>query len=252
MILERVRRISTIKLLLAAILAAQLVMILLLWQAFGGTSRRATTARDGAGTENAAVHAGSVAAPAQAQDRTPAIFLDDATARFLVMQREIDNLFNAAFAGDTSPGFPFRIVNGEMFPVGAQPPRENSGHSRTARNIEEVFDELLPAEFFPLRADSPRMPVLAPAMDMRETRDSYVVTMSLPGMSASNISVSIEDRLLTVNGRQDGTNTAWRFQKRVLLPGPVVAGAAEALVTNGLLKVTTPKAKESDIESGIM
>gem|GEM_PF-6530943 len=260
MIKDRIKTISLVKILLAAILATQILIVLLLWQAFGGTSKT-NAARDNKSAErkNAAVHAAALDVPAQTPDRTPAFFfnVDDTTAQCFMMQREIDLLFQAAFDGNAIPGFPFRMKNGEMLLAGARPGDglSDPAHLRTLRSIEKAFEEAMPPGVFPGRQDASHMLVLTPALDMREMNDCYTVTMSLPGMSPSNVSVSIEGRMLTVTGRRDESNSEWYFEKRVLLPGAVAGNKTEALITNGMLKVTAPKAaqlSEGDKVTGIM
>ena len=86
-----------------------------------------------------------------------------------------------------------------------------------------------------------------PAMDMRESEDEYVVVMALPNVSPDHIEVFLEGRLLTVLGGPALQGEAFpptpRIRQRVQLPGPVGdALLAKAVWTNGLLKVSLPKA----------
>jgi HSP20 family molecular chaperone IbpA len=87
----------------------------------------------------------------------------------------------------------------------------------------------------------------SPAMDMRDTGDRFVILLSLPGLSQSDLDITLEGRLLTVasKGRSQARHNreAYAFERRVLLPGPVPQdGAAEVVLTNGLLKISIPKA----------
>jgi len=93
----------------------------------------------------------------------------------------------------------------------------------------------------------------SPTMDMREQGDHYVLDFSLPGMDASEIQVALEGRLLTVYTRVDehapNRSSVSRFERRILLPGPVEgAEAAQAVVTNGVLKIIIPKARPAGTE----
>ena len=90
----------------------------------------------------------------------------------------------------------------------------------------------------------------SPTMDMRDQGDSYVLNFSLPGIDASEIEVALEGRLLSVYTSIDkqapNHRSLSRFQRKVLLPGPVKgADSVLALATNGVLRITVPKAMEA-------
>jgi len=104
--------------------------------------------------------------------------------------------------------------------------------------------------------------ITSPAIDMRERNDSYVVVVSLPGTKESDVTVTLEGRLLTVFApvRCDagstiglsmrrtgvGRGAAGAFERNIQLPGPVGdARLASAGMTNGLLKVVIPKAQNT-------
>jgi HSP20 family molecular chaperone IbpA len=85
-----------------------------------------------------------------------------------------------------------------------------------------------------------------PALDMHEGGDSYTVVFTVPGLDADSIRVEIEGRTLSVVGSPlvvAGRAAPRRFESRVRLPGPVGdIDKAEAVLTNGLLRVSLPKA----------
>lgn len=84
----------------------------------------------------------------------------------------------------------------------------------------------------------------APAMDMREDANGYTVLVCLPNIRPSDLNVSLQGRLLTVAAaNNEGLNEeVSEFTQQVLLPGPVGnATAAQAAVTNGVLRITLPK-----------
>lgn len=87
----------------------------------------------------------------------------------------------------------------------------------------------------------------SPTMDMREDEDDYIVMLSLPGIDPDTVRVMLEDRILTVQtGHDPGIPYQVRgrgLRRRVQLPGPVGAPhLARAVLTNGFLKVSVPKA----------
>lgn len=97
----------------------------------------------------------------------------------------------------------------------------------------------------------------APRIDLEEKDDRYVVTANIPGAEQSDITVHIQDRLLTISGRIDEAieekegdhvirkeRRSGEFKRTVTLPGPVKADEMTAEYENGVLRVTVPKGEE--------
>ena len=100
--------------------------------------------------------------------------------------------------------------------------------------------------------DLPRLgPPDTPDLNLVETDDEYQVVAALPGLNASDISLTIEGELLSIDAEHetsvtDGAGevhiteiTLGRLHRTLELPGPV--GKAEAEFSNGLLTVTLVK-----------
>ena len=100
--------------------------------------------------------------------------------------------------------------------------------------------------------DIPRLgPPDTPDLNMVETDDEYQVVAALPGLKASDITLTIEGELLSIDAEHetsitDGATeahiteiTLGRLHRTLELPGPV--GKAEAEFSNGLLTVTLVK-----------
>jgi HSP20 family molecular chaperone IbpA len=90
----------------------------------------------------------------------------------------------------------------------------------------------------------------SPAMDMREHEDSYIVVVSVPGIGASDVSVTLEGRLLTVAAMIGHRNSPGfhRYERKVRLPGPVAGGSeARAALTNGVLRIVIPKGPDESV-----
>lgn len=88
----------------------------------------------------------------------------------------------------------------------------------------------------------------SPTMDMREQDNSYVVLFSLPGLSSTDVEVSLEGRLLSIAtvfnhpAYRDPYGQPATLKRRVRFPGPVAgADMAQAFVTNGILTISVPK-----------
>src|ERR1044071_2125047 len=105
---------------------------------------------------------------------------------------------------------------------------------------------------------APQMRVWVPAIDVIEKKDAYVLYAELPGVDASQVDISFEQNVLTVRGTKrsavEATNegelrvyaaerVTGSFERSIRLPEFVDGEAIQAEFTNGLLKVTVPKAK---------
>jgi HSP20 family protein len=97
----------------------------------------------------------------------------------------------------------------------------------------------------------------APAVDIYEDKDHFVVKAELPGMKKEDIDVSLHDGSLSISGERK-TEEKWeeaemhrserffgRFQRTVALPTPVNASSIKAQYQDGVLTVTLPKAEEA-------
>lgn len=95
-----------------------------------------------------------------------------------------------------------------------------------------------------------------PAMDLVETDDHFVLRADLPGLSEGDVSIELEDSVLTVSGerqaehqeRHDGYHRVERatgaFSRSLTLPEGVDADAIEASFDRGVLEVRIPKPEE--------
>ena len=93
----------------------------------------------------------------------------------------------------------------------------------------------------------------APDMDLKETPEQIELTVELPGLKPEDVSVTLEDGVLTVSGEKRGESDETRkgyrmverrfgaFSRSVRLPAGVVADKVEASLKEGVLKVTAPR-----------
>ena len=92
-------------------------------------------------------------------------------------------------------------------------------------------------------------------LDVLRTDDAITVRASLPGVKPEDISVAVEDGVLTIKGaateeaeRKEGDyllreRRAGAFHRAVRLPDYVDAEKAESAYANGVLEVAFPKAE---------
>jgi HSP20 family protein len=100
-------------------------------------------------------------------------------------------------------------------------------------------------------------PAWAPALDISERKDAYLVTVELPGVEPDELQITMENGLLTVQGeRQFAEDAAEQqfhrverrygaFRRSITLPAHVVTDAVEATVEDGVLQIVVPKAEEA-------
>lgn len=94
----------------------------------------------------------------------------------------------------------------------------------------------------------------APAVEISERKDAYLVSAELPGVSAAEVEITFEDGLLTMQGeRRAARDTEGErvhrserhygpFRRSITLPSNVQAGKIEATAQDGVLQVLVPKA----------
>ena len=99
--------------------------------------------------------------------------------------------------------------------------------------------------------------VWAPALDISERKDAYVVTVEVPGVNPDDLDITLEDGLLTIQGERQFTQESTEqqfhrvvrrygsFRRSITLPSQVKADAIEASFENGVLEVVVPKAEEA-------
>ena len=97
-----------------------------------------------------------------------------------------------------------------------------------------------------------------PVVDVRETEDALVLEAELPGLRSDDVSVSVEDGVLTVAGEkkrevEEGTEGGYhfterrygRFERSFRLPRSLNTEDVRAEFSNGVLTITLPKAEEA-------
>ena len=95
-----------------------------------------------------------------------------------------------------------------------------------------------------------------PAVDVWETENELVLSFDLPGIPEDQVSVELDDNVLTVSGRRERTNEEsgdrfYRYERRfgsfsrsVTLPAGVKEDQIKANYTNGVLEIRVPKPEE--------
>jgi HSP20 family protein len=102
----------------------------------------------------------------------------------------------------------------------------------------------------------PSTQLWAPAVDISERPDAFLVTVELPGVGIENLEITFEDGLLTIQGERHFAHDSagekvhrierryGAFRRSITLPRHVKADAIEASAQDGVLQILVPKAEE--------
>jgi len=100
-------------------------------------------------------------------------------------------------------------------------------------------------------------PAWAPALDISERKDAYLVTVELPGVDLDDLELTLEEGMLTIQGERhfahDSSEQQFHrierrygaFRRSITLPAHVQADAVEATIEDGVLQLVVPKAEEA-------
>lgn len=128
------------------------------------------------------------------------------------------------------------------------------------RNLKRMHDDVdhLFASLWPERDGSfIEMTGWVPAVDLYEEKDRYVLKADVPGIKREDLSVNLSEDILTIKGerkheKEEKGEDYFRheaaygaFERRVHVPGAVKADGVTADYSDGVLKVTLPKAEET-------
>lgn len=122
--------------------------------------------------------------------------------------------------------------------------------------INRLFDQTL-RTFNPEGEEELERGTWAPAVDIHETDDSFVVKADLPGMNKEDIQIDIKDSTLTLKGEKKFEQqvskdnyirverTYGTFIRSFTLPQNVDPDKIKAKYKDGVLELTLPKKEEA-------
>jgi HSP20 family protein len=96
-------------------------------------------------------------------------------------------------------------------------------------------------------------PGLAPAADVYETDDEFVVELEVPGYDEKELSIEVSDHTLAIKGAHEGAKEEKtkefalherlerEFERRFILPSEADTEHVKAVFTNGVLEVHAEK-----------
>jgi HSP20 family protein len=109
---------------------------------------------------------------------------------------------------------------------------------RRARDESEAGDQFERADW-------------APAADIYETEENYLIAMDLPGIDRTALEINVDDSRLVVKGtrlleeprQQRCERPRGRFLRTFTIPGSISNSRIEAEFKDGVLQITLPKRK---------
>jgi HSP20 family protein len=123
-------------------------------------------------------------------------------------------------------------------------------------DVRSVFNDLFD-ENFGRSSAHPSMSTWSPAVDVLESKESYLIRAELPGMKREDIKVEVKDGTLVLSGERKSEKPAegveYRHAERVAakfwrsfsLPETVKQDGIEATYRDGILEIRVPKAEEA-------
>ncbi|MCS7183988.1 MAG: Hsp20/alpha crystallin family protein [Patescibacteria group bacterium] len=120
------------------------------------------------------------------------------------------------------------------------------------KEIERFFSD----DFFPALLPTVRLPEIP--VDIYEKDNKLYVEVGLPGLSKDDVKIRIKDDLLTIEGtkeekKEEKDENYYRreikrgsFKRVIRLPYQINEKEAKAEFSNGILKISFPKAEENE------
>jgi HSP20 family protein len=129
--------------------------------------------------------------------------------------------------------------------------------TRELSSLQSDVNRLFNAFFdTPVGGNGPSLRRWVPAMDLVETEDHFILRADLPGLTDKDVSIELEDNVLTVSGERQAEHeetkqgyfrverATGRFSRSLTLPEGVDAESVQASFENGVLEVRIPKPEE--------
>jgi len=148
-----------------------------------------------------------------------------------------------------------------MMTVERRKPEKGLTAWQPLREVEEVgrrFEDIFGRPFLPgvWRAFPSEEMVWAPAIDVLEKEDKFLVKVELPGVKEEDVNVTVAGDTLTIEGEKKAesevkkkgyyyTETSYgSFSRSITMPSTVDASKIEANYDKGVLEITLPKVPE--------
>lgn len=124
------------------------------------------------------------------------------------------------------------------------------------REMDRFFDDILPLRWFEENEELMES-VWTPRADLRETDEEYIINMDLPGVVKKELTVNMQDNVLSISGERKQTETTkeqgyfrkervyGNFYRAFTLPQAVKEDKIEASFKDGVLTIHVPKVEKT-------
>ena len=128
---------------------------------------------------------------------------------------------------------------------------------RMRNNISSIFDNFLGSRCCENpTTENDTAPAWMPDVEVKETKDDFVLYVALPGVKKEDVEMEIKDNLLTISGKReikDSNNDNWlrreipagHFYRAFKIGARVKTDAVKASFQDGILEIKIPKADEA-------
>ena len=137
------------------------------------------------------------------------------------------------------------------------PFRKESPSLPLASSLQREVNRLFDSFFDDFGTMAPASAGFAPALDIEETADAFLVTVEMPGVDPKNVEVTALGTELTIKGEvkpaEEHKDRTWHrrerrsgtFLRSLSLPVPIDADQIKAVSKNGILELVLPKKAEA-------
>jgi HSP20 family protein len=119
------------------------------------------------------------------------------------------------------------------------------------------LDRWLDSAFGPNAVDSEKECYFCPKVEIDEQEKKYLLDIELPGVQKKDITLKVEDNLLTIEGEKKAKQTSkskplyrsersyGKFRRSFRLPREIDRDQVDATFKNGVLRIEIPKLEEA-------
>lgn len=137
-------------------------------------------------------------------------------------------------------------------------------HNEMSRLVDSFFGDTDWTFSRPMSDGNGLATVFQPQLDIFETRDSYKLSVELPGVDRDSIDLSVDEDALLIRARKEREVTEGeedsqfhrversygRFERMLTLPADADTENISAELKNGVLEVTVPRNREIESTRG--
>ena len=128
-----------------------------------------------------------------------------------------------------------------------------------SRNLVTLMDQIFDDSFRPLNSRITKYLGTAPALNVKEYKNRYEITLTIPGLEAGKIKIELDDKILNINYTHEEEENQeaesgeilreeysyYSFSRSVALPKNIEPDSVKAKSAKGILTITVHKHPET-------